>query len=76
VEKYGRARQATDDNIIRGMRFACWISKATNTHSDLVILIGFPPQWLRERALMLRYMYIACLAYKLIKITDFISSSI
>jgi hypothetical protein len=23
VEKYGRARQATDDNIIRRMRFAC-----------------------------------------------------
>jgi hypothetical protein len=24
VEKYGTARQATDDNIIRRMRFACW----------------------------------------------------
>ena len=31
VEKYGRAGQATDDNIIRRMRFACWITKATNT---------------------------------------------
>jgi hypothetical protein len=31
VEKYGRARQATEDNIIRRMRFACWITKATNT---------------------------------------------
>jgi hypothetical protein len=28
VEKYGRARQATDDSIIRSKRFACWINKA------------------------------------------------
>jgi hypothetical protein len=41
VEKYGRARQATDDNIIRRMRFACWITKATDTHSQYVILIFF-----------------------------------
>ena len=25
VQKYGRAREATDDNIIRRMRFACWV---------------------------------------------------
>jgi hypothetical protein len=31
VEKYGTARQATDDNIIRRMRFACWIPKITDT---------------------------------------------
>jgi hypothetical protein len=37
VEKYGRARQATDDNIIRRMRFACWITKATDTHSEYEI---------------------------------------
>jgi hypothetical protein len=62
VEKYGTARQATDDNIIRRMRFACWITKATDTHSKYVTLIAFPPQqWLRERALMLSYTYIAYL---------------
>jgi len=39
-----------------------WKSKATNTHTDFVILISFPlQQWLHERALMLRYTYIACL---------------
>jgi hypothetical protein len=38
VGKYGTARQATDDNIIRRMRFACWITKATDTHSECVIL--------------------------------------
>jgi len=33
------------------MRIACWIPKATNTHTDYVILTVFPlQQWLRERA--------------------------
>jgi len=32
AEKYGRARQATYDNIIQRMRIACFITKATNTH--------------------------------------------
>jgi hypothetical protein len=31
VEKYSRARQATDDNIIRRKHFACWIAKAIDT---------------------------------------------
>jgi hypothetical protein len=39
VEKYCRARQATDDNITRRMRFACWITMATDTHSEYVILL-------------------------------------
>jgi hypothetical protein len=61
VEKYGRARQATDDNIIRRMRFTCWIGKTTNTHSEYVILIAFPLQlWLRERASVLYYKYLVC----------------
>ena len=52
MEKYGTARQATHDNIIRRMRIACWITKATDTHSEYVILIAFPrQQWLRERTL-------------------------
>jgi len=32
VEKYGTAGHATDD-LIRRMRFAYWVAKATNTHS-------------------------------------------
>ena len=44
------------------IRIACWITKATNTHSEYVILIAFPQQqWLHERASMLRYTYIACI---------------
>ena len=64
MEKFGRSRQATDDNIIRGMRIGCWIPKATetHTHSEYVIIIAFPrQQWLRERASILRSKYTACL---------------
>jgi hypothetical protein len=44
------------------MRIACWIPRATNTHTEYVIFIVFTlPQWLRERASMLRYTYITCL---------------
>ena len=44
----------------RGMCIACWIPKATNTHSQYVILNGFPlQQWLHERPSMLRHTHIA-----------------
>jgi len=49
-------RQTKEDNIIRCMRIACWISKATDTHLEYVVLIAFlPQQWLHERASILRY---------------------
>ena len=36
------------------IRFACWITKATDTLSEYVILISFHGQkWLRERAYLL-----------------------
>jgi hypothetical protein len=42
-------------------RIACWVRKATNTHTSCVVLIGFPlQQWLYEQASMLRYTYTAC----------------
>jgi hypothetical protein len=48
--------------LIRLMRVACWISKATNRHSEYVILIAFPlQQWLPERPSVLRYIYIVFL---------------
>jgi len=40
VEKYSRVRQATDDNIKRRLRVACWIPKSTNTPTQ----IAFPLQ--------------------------------
>jgi len=42
-KKYCRAGQATGDNIIRRMRFAFSITKATNTHSEYVMHFFFPP---------------------------------
>ena len=42
------------------MRVACWLPKATNTHSEFPFT--FPrQQYLDERATILRYSYIACL---------------
>ena len=61
-KKYGRVGQATDDNIIRRMRFACGVTKAADRHSEYVILTAFPQQQcLCERVSMSRYTYIACL---------------
>jgi hypothetical protein len=63
VYKRGRAGQASDDDIIWRLRYACWITKATDTHTEYVIvLIAFPRQhWLRERVSMLR-LYVHCLS--------------
>jgi hypothetical protein len=41
LEKYGRIGQVTDDNITRHTHFACWITKATDTHSECVRLMLF-----------------------------------
>jgi hypothetical protein len=62
VEKYG-ASQATGDSIIRRMRYACWTTTATHTHTLRICNIycsSTAKKWLRERASMLRYIYIAC----------------
>ena len=60
-KKYCTARQSTDDNTIRRMRIACWITKATDTHSEYVILIAFQrQQWWRERTSIYVCTYIAC----------------
>ena len=46
---------------IRRMRFARWITKATDRHSEYVTLIALRlKQWLRERATMLR-LFVNCL---------------
>ena len=44
VEKYCTGRQATDDNIIGRMRFACWLNKTrikTHTHTHYLIVIVY-----------------------------------
>jgi hypothetical protein len=49
VEKCSKAGQATVDNVLRRMPLACWITNATDTHSECT----FPrQQWLHEGASM------------------------
>ena len=51
IVRWGRIQ-----TIIWCMRIACWIPKATNPHSEYVILIAFQvPQWVHERVSVLRY---------------------
>ena len=46
------------------IRIACWITNATDTHSEYVTLIALPlQQWLCGRASVLRYTYIAGIVY-------------
>jgi hypothetical protein len=48
------------------MGIACWIPKATNTHSQYVIIIALPQQkWFQERTSMSLYTCIGCLIYVL-----------
>jgi hypothetical protein len=55
VGKYGAARQATDDNIVRHMRFEYWVTEVTDPHSEYVMLNVFPrPRLLHESALIFR----------------------
>jgi len=63
-KKFGKAGPAADDKI-RRLRFACWMTKTADTHSDYVIIISVPlQQWLRERPSMLRCTYIPCLSVR------------
>jgi hypothetical protein len=44
------------------MPIACWMTEATNTHSEYITLTAFPlQQWLHEHFSMLRCTYLACL---------------
>jgi hypothetical protein len=67
VEKDGKAGQATGDNIIRRMRFASWIIKATDAHPEYVTIISFPWQkLLLECASMFRMRILPLLFYSLL----------
>jgi hypothetical protein len=77
VEKYCGTRQALDDNIIGRMPRACWIIEARNTHSEYVMLITFPQQQqsLRERASLIRCIYVVWLFLILPSFKSFVSVS-
>jgi hypothetical protein len=54
---------------VRRMRFVCWITKATDTHSEYVILIAFQWQeWLHKGDSMLR-LYVHCLSCWMLNLT-------
>ena len=60
MEKYFTAGQATDDNMAHAH---CMLDTYgyQYTHTGCVIHIAYPPpQWLHERASMLRYTSAAC----------------
>jgi len=64
--KLGRPQITT-----RRMCILCWITKATNTPSEYVIIIDFPrQQWLCEHGSILRYTHIACFVIFHRKSTD------
>ena len=62
-KKYCTARQVTDDNVTGRMCFLCWITKATDTHLEYVILIAFTRQKVlcEGASSMLCFTYTACL---------------
>jgi hypothetical protein len=39
MEKSCKVGEATHESIIRRMRFTCWITKATSTQAEYVILL-------------------------------------
>ena len=49
------------------MRNVCWIPGATDTHSEYLTLIAFPPQqWLRESVPVLYLHCLSCLTFILL----------
>ena len=59
--KFGRARQVTDDNMLRRMKDPSCMSQNARTMTRTHNNISFPRhQQLRKRASILRCMYIAC----------------
>jgi hypothetical protein len=58
------AEQGRSQMTIWCIHIACWIPKATNAHTDCVILDAFPlQQWLHECTSMLRDTHNACLVF-------------
>lgn len=62
MQKYGRVRKHTDDDIIWRMRVANSITKDKTPYSEYLVLISFPRQhWLPQHPSVLRCIFIACL---------------
>jgi hypothetical protein len=62
-EKYGTARQATDDNIIRRMRIACWLMYTIDTLSEYVILTALSTATVGTWTYLTYLTYMICLVF-------------
>ena len=49
-----------DDNMVRRMRFACWITKATDTHSEYEILTFIFTAIMAPRTRLYVTFYVLC----------------
>jgi hypothetical protein len=58
AKKYGTARQSTEVYIVQHMCTACWMTKATDTHSDYVIFPAFQRQQLSRERSPLLHLYV------------------
>jgi len=64
VEKYCRARQVTDDDIVGRRHFASWIHKATDIDSKFLIFIAFSGEQMLGASVSVLGLYvIACLVF-------------
>jgi hypothetical protein len=70
VQNYCRTGKSTDDNIIRRMSSAWWISKATDICSEYVILFDFSKATMVRRSRLGVTLYVHCLCC-FVKIRDF-----
>jgi len=57
VDRYGKTRQTTDGSVIG------WITKATDIHSEYVIIIFRSKNGYANAPQYYVYMYIACLVF-------------
>jgi hypothetical protein len=61
-KKHGRSRQATDENIIRRMRFTSWINKARIHRVIAVSTYGFSIATTISRKRVIVTIYLSCLS--------------
>ena len=60
AEERGSAGRAADDGIIWQVHFACWVTKTTNTHSQLFKTYSCSVVTVFVCILVLRYMHVDC----------------
>ena len=62
VENCCRIGQAIYGNITRSMRFPCWVTNATKTHSEYIIFIDFSEGTRVARTCLNVTLYLNCLS--------------